>query len=127
MSNDIVKADNTKNVPNKSTDIIEAEYNYTRNNLVEIIESSREVLERTSELVLESEHPRMVEVYSQLIKNLAEVNKSIMEVRERKMKMTGELDEDSSDTPLVNNAIFVGSTGDLLKMVNEKNKKNEKI
>lgn len=127
-NNDIIEAEWTedgKNLP--STEVrdfteVDAEFEYARNNLVKIIETSDEVLSNTAELVLESEHPRMVEVYSGLIKSLADVNKNILELREKKMKIKGELintDPESGKVPRVvnNNAIFVGSTEELLQAI----------
>ena len=103
-------------------DDIDLEFYYARNNLIKILETSREVLDSTAELAIESGHPRMVEVYSGLIKNLADVNKSLFEIREKKMQMQGDMEVEHDKQVVNNNAIFVGSTDDLLEMM--KNKQN---
>ena len=72
-----------------------------------------------TDLVIEAEHPRMVEVYAGLVKTLADVNKSLLELREKKMKIKGEDVEvattKASPTNVTNNTIFVGSTEELMK------------
>lgn len=101
---------------------VDAEFEYARANIVNILETSNEVLESTAELVKESEHPRMVEVYSGLVKNLADINKTLFEIREKKMKIKGEMVDNTRNTPnkvtqVNNNTIFVGSTEDLIKAI----------
>lgn len=124
-NNDIIEVEFTeegKNLP--STEVknaqVDIEFEYARGNIIRIIETSNEVLENTAELALESDHPRMVEVYSGLIKNLADINKTLFDIREQKMKIKGELldtDEISDGKQITNNAIFVGSTEDLLQVM----------
>lgn len=99
---------------------VDAEFEYARANIVNIIQTSNMVLKNTADLVIESEHPRMVEVYSGLIKNLADINKSLLGLRETKMKLKGEMVDNnivasSSPTTVTNNTIFVGSTDELLQ------------
>ena len=97
---------------------LDQEFEYSRNNIIKIIETSEAVLLNTAALTIESEHPRMVEVYSGLIKNLVEINKSIFELREKRMKLKGEfIEKDNIPTTITNNAIFIGSTEDLLQKI----------
>jgi hypothetical protein len=125
--NDIIEAEfreEGENLP--STEVkftqVDAEFEYARGNILQIIETSRSVLENTAELALESDQPRMVEVYSGLIKNLVEINKSLFEIREKKMRIKGEL-QDIEEIPqgntINNNAIFVGSTEELMQVMNK--------
>jgi len=135
MSNDtdIIEAEytvqtvNPKNLPStevlKSGKIspVDAEFEYARSNIINILQTSNSVLKNTALLVTESEHPRMVEVYSSLIKNLADINKSLLGLREKKMKMKGELIDEGTTTNKQtnhvtnNNTIFVGSTEELMQ------------
>lgn len=122
---DIIEAEFTeedKNLP--STEVkntqVDMEFEYARANIINILQTSNQVLENTADLALETEHPRMVEVYSGLIKTLADVNKSLFEIRESKMKIKGELadlEEAPAGTTINNNAIFVGSTEELLQQM----------
>jgi hypothetical protein len=63
----------TIEVDQSTLDDIDLEFYYARTNLINLLETSRDVLETTAELAVESGHPRMVEVYSGLVKNLADV------------------------------------------------------
>lgn len=131
--NDIIEAEytiqevNPENLP--STEVcedgkmsqVDAEFEYARANIINILQTSDKVLESTAELVIESEHPRMIEVYSGLIKNLADINKSLFDIREKKMKIKGE-GVDATPTPgkqtnVTNNTIFVGSTDELINAI----------
>lgn len=119
---DIIEAEFTeegKNLPSTKVNNtqVDMEFDYARANIINILQTSNQVLESTAELVLETEHPRMVEVYSGLIKNLADINKSLFDIREKKMKIKGELlDTEEAPTKTINNnAIFVGSTEELLQ------------
>ena len=119
---DIIEADFTEEGQNlPSTEVrdtqVDMEFEYARGNIIKIIETSKEVLENTAELAIDSDHPRVIEAYSGLIKNLADINKSLFEIREKKMKIKGEL-QDTEEVPtktVTNNAIFVGSTEELLQ------------
>jgi len=118
---DIIEAEFTeegKNLPAVISEV-DMEFRYARRNLVHIIETSHEVLENTAELVIESDHPRMVEVYSGLIKSLADINKTLFDIREKKMKIKGEFvdveEVPVGSTSITNNTIFVGSTEELIQ------------
>jgi len=109
---------------NKEELSIEQEYDLARENILHILRTSKAVLENTAELALDTDHPRMVEVYSGLIKNLADINKDLIDLQEKKMKLKkeyitqSEIDDDSN---LVNNnAIFVGSTEELFQLLKGK-------
>jgi len=102
---------------------IDLEFEYARANLVNIIEKSNNVLDATAVLAVESEHPSVVNAYTMLIKNLADINKSLLSLRETKMKLKGEIQDErvpskssaAQSTNVTNNTIFVGSTEELLK------------
>jgi len=94
------------------------EFEYARQNIIGMIETSREVVETTAELAVEMEHPRMIEVYSGLIKNLADINKSLIEMRKEREAVTPD-EEETVNANITNNNIFVGSTEELLKMMRE--------
>lgn len=102
----------------KNNTIVDMEFEYARANIINILQTSNKVLESTADLVMETEHPQMVQVYSGLIKTLIDVNKSLFELREKKMLIKGELadvEEVPTGTTINNNAIFIGSTEELLK------------
>lgn len=100
----------------KSTnDDIKKDYEYTRGNLYSLIEKGQEAINGILELAQESEMPRAYEVAGQLIKNVADATDKLMELQ-KKLK---EVEEDSkSKNPTnVTNALFVGSTSELSKLL----------
>ena len=108
----IEKQDPIKNV----TDDIDKDYEYTRANLYSLIEKGQESLNGIMELAGESASPRAYEVAGQIIKSVADTTDKLMELQ-KKLK---EIDEDKGKTTQVtNNALFVGSTSDLSKILKE--------
>ena len=108
----IEKQDALKNV----TDDVDKDYEYTRANLYSLIEKGQESLNGIMELAGESASPRAYEVAGQLIKSVADTTDKLMELQ-KKLK---EIDEDKGKTTQVtNNALFVGSTSDLSKILKE--------
>ena len=108
----IEKQDALKNV----TDDVDKDYEYTRANLYSLIEKGQESLNGIMELAGESASPRAYEVAGQIIKSVADTTDKLMELQ-KKLK---EIDEDKGKTTQVtNNALFVGPTSDLSKILKE--------
>ena len=111
--------------PVKSTsDDIEKDYDYTRANLYSLIEKGQESLNGIMELAGESASPRAYEVAGQIIKSVADTTDKLMELQ----KKVKEVDEEKSKGPstVTNNAVFVGSTSDLSKMLKDGILNNDK-
>ena len=106
-----------------STEDIRKDYEYTRGNLYSIIEKGQEAINGILELAQESEMPRAYEVAGQLIKNVADATDKLMELQ-KKLKDVNEEKESKSPTT-VNNALFVGSTAELQKMLKGMNEDNK--
>ncbi len=98
-----------------ATNDIEKDYDYTRANLYSLIEKGQESLNGIMELAGESASPRAYEVAGQIIKSVADTTDKLMELQ----KKVKEVDEDNQKTTnnVTNNAVFVGSTSDLSKML----------
>ena len=97
------------------SDDIDKDYDYTRANLYSLIEKGQESLNGIMELAGESASPRAYEVAGQIIKSVADTTDKLMELQ----KKVKEVDEDNQKTTnnVTNNAVFVGSTSDLSKML----------
>jgi len=111
--------------PVKSTsDDIEKDYDYTRANLYSLIEKGQESLNGIMELAGESASPRAYEVAGQIIKSVADTTDKLMELQ----KKVKEVDEEKTKTTnnVTNNAVFVGSTSDLSKMLKDGLLNNDK-
>ena len=111
--------------PVKSTsDDVEKDYDYTRANLYSLIEKGQESLNGIMELAGESASPRAYEVAGQIIKSVADTTDKLMELQ----KKVKEVDEEKAKGPsqVTNNAVFVGSTSDLSKMLKDGLLNNDK-
>ena len=100
-------------------DDIEKDYEYTRGNLYSIIEKGQEAINGILELAQESEMPRAYEVAGQLIKSVADATDKLMDLQ-KKLKDVNE-EQESKGPTTVNNALFVGSTAELQKLLKGKN------
>ena len=127
VETDIVPAETTK-VQKKEVksngDHIQKDYEYTRGNLYSIIEKGQEAINGILELAQESEMPRAYEVAGQLIKNVADATDKLLDLQ-KKLKDV-EAEEKVKGPSTVNNALFVGSTADLAKMLKDGLKEDPK-
>ena len=101
-------------------DDIEKDYEYTRGNLYSIIEKGQEAINGILELAQESEMPRAYEVAGQLIKSVSDATDKLMDLQ-KKLKDVNE-EEKSKGPTTVNNALFVGSTAELQKLLKQNGK-----
>jgi valyl-tRNA synthetase len=101
------------------TQDIDLDYKYARENLYGVIEKGSEALDTLIELAKASEHPRAFEVVSQLTKTLVDANKDLLDIQKKvkDLKKT----EEAAKPQNVTNALFVGSTAELQKLVNGRN------
>ena len=99
------------------SDDIDKDYDYTRANLYSLIEKGQESLNGILELAGESASPRAYEVAGQIIKSVADTTDKLMELQ----KKVKDIDEDKNKGPsnVTNNALFVGSTSELSKMLKQ--------
>lgn len=95
------------------------DFELTRGNIKEIIGKGREALDGIMELAKASEHPRVYEVVGQLIKTLVDANKDLMALHKQNKELN-KRDENDPEIKNVTNAIFVGSTAELQKIIRGK-------
>ena len=122
-SGDVIKPEVVESKIQKvkeGVDDIKKDYEYTRGNLYSIIEKGQEALNGVLELAQESEMPRAYEVAGQLIKNVADATDKLMDLQKKLKDVEEEKQVRGPST--VNNALFVGSTADLQKMLKDMNK-----
>jgi len=95
---------------------VDNDYKYARENLYGVIEKGTDALDTLIELAKASEHPRAFEVVSQLTKTLVDANKDLLDIQKKVKDLKK---EDEKEQPQqVTNALFVGSTAELQKMIN---------
>ena len=100
-----------------SEDDVEKDYEYQRENFYNLVEKGQTAIEGILELAKESEHPRTYEVAGNLIKQVAEVTEKLGDLQEKIKKLK---DVPSNAPKSVTNALFVGSTAELQKMLKSK-------
>ena len=103
----------------QENDDIENDYKYQRENIYNLVERGTDAIDGILEIARESEHPRTYEVAGNLIKQVAEVTEKLGELQE-KMKRLKEVPSNAPKN--VTNALYVGSTAELQKLL--KGKKN---
>ena len=93
---------------------IKKDYEYTRANLYSLIEKGQEAVNGILELAGEGDSPRAYEVAGQLIKNIGDVTDKLIDLQ-KKIKDLNEDKPSKVSNSVTNNAVFIGSTSDLLK------------
>ena len=115
-----LKGANTKVIVKRPSDKLEdvdADYKYQRENFYNLVERGQDAIEGILEIAKESEHPRTYEVAGNLIKQVAEVTEKLGELQE-KMKRLKEVPNTAPKN--VTNALFVGSTAELQKVLKDR-------
>ena len=106
----------TRVIPQNGKDD-DVDYNYARENYYNLIERNQDAVEEMLEIAKQSEHPRSFEVVGQLIKSGLEANESLMKLHKTKKELSI---EKGGPGVAVNNAVFVGSTAELQKLLKVK-------
>ena len=105
----------TRVIPQNGKDD-DIDYNYARENYYNLIERNHDAVEEMLEIAKQSEHPRAFEVVGQLIKSGLDANKELMALHKTKK----ELSIEKGPTQVTNQAVFVGSTAELQKLLKVK-------
>jgi hypothetical protein len=107
----------SKKIPKSNEDDIENDYKYQRENFYNLVERGQDAIEGILEIAKESDHPRTYEVAGNLIKQVAEVTEKLGDLQEKMRKLK---EVPNSAPKNVTNALFVGSTAELQKMLKGK-------
>ena len=103
--------------PVSNEDDVENDYKYQRENFYGLVERGQDAIDGILELAKEGEHPRAYEVAGNLIKQVAEVTEKLGDLQEKMRKLK---EVPNSAPKNVTNALFVGSTAELQKMLKGK-------
>jgi multidrug efflux pump subunit AcrB len=95
---------------------IEDDYDHARGNLRKLLLDGQAALQTALSVAQQSEHPRAIEVVGNLMKQLADINQQLLDLHQQKKKLD-DPGKDTSKQVTNNNAIFVGSTTELNKMI----------
>ena len=121
VESSIVEVDNTpKSIvkPEQKTDISK-DYEYTRANLYSLIEKGQEAINGIMELAGEGGSPRAYEVAGQLIKSVADTTDKLIDLQKKLKDVEEDAGNNKGPNTVTNNAVFVGSTSELQKLLKQ--------
>ena len=114
----IVKAEDTELQKSQTrAENVEKDYDYTRGNLYSLIEKGQEAINGIMEVAGETASPRAYEVAGQLIKSVADTTDKLADLHKKVKDI--EADNPKTQSTVTNNALFVGSTSELSKMLKD--------
>jgi hypothetical protein len=119
---DVTPIGNTEVLPQVApqqirNDQLDDDYETTRSNLHTILQQGQDALYHALEVAKASEHPRAFEVVGGLMKHLSDINTQLLDLHKKKQSIEAPTKEERKS--VTNNAIFVGSTNELSKMLND--------
>ena len=120
IKSDIVEVEKVKedlNIQPLKSEDIQKDYEYTRANLYSLIEKGQEAINGIMELAGEGGSPRAYEVAGQLIKSVGDVTDKLIDLQ-KKLKDV-EVEKSKTTNNVTNNAVFVGSTSELSKLLKQ--------
>ena len=103
-------------IPSTDNDI-DDDYKYARENLKEIIDSAQQSIADLASIASTSESPRAYEVLSTMMKTIVDANKDLLDIHKSVKKLKE--DNNTSAPKNVTNALFVGSTSDLMNLIKD--------
>ena len=129
ITGELVQTENVGITPEQkpdrlTKDDITKDYEYTRGNLYSIIEKGQEAINGILELAQESEMPRAYEVAGQVIKSVSDATDKLMDLQKKLKDVEEEKVQKGPNT--VNNALFVGSTAELGKLLKAQQLQDDK-
>jgi hypothetical protein len=101
---------------------VDNDYKYSRDNYYDLIQKGQEAIEGILEIAKEGQHPRAYEVAGQLITNVAQTVDKLQDLQ-KKLKDLKDLPKTANQN--IKNALFVGSTAELQKMLKKESEKND--
>jgi hypothetical protein len=115
MKTEIITKDGEVITPSDSK--VEDDYDLTRGNIQALLKQGHEALHSALEIAKASEHPRAFEVVGNLMKQLVDANQQLMDLHKQKQKLDEPSKKENAKQVTNNNAIFVGSTSELNKLI----------
>jgi hypothetical protein len=96
-------------------DPVNADADFARNNIRELVTQGNQAVNELMLIARDGQHPRAFEVLSGLMKNLADMNKDLLEIQKRKKDLVPKAEAQNNLN--IDKAVFVGSTAELVKML----------
>lgn len=103
----------------EKNEALDHDYETTRSNLHSILSQGQTALFHALEVAKQSEHPRAFEVVGGLMKNLSDINHQLLDLHKKKQSIESPKGETKEIANVTNNSVFVGSTTELSKMLDD--------
>jgi hypothetical protein len=113
-----IELTNTEVIESEPKTTIDDDAEFARNNLRNLIDKGNDAANHIVEIAKQSEHPRAFEVAAGLLKNLADMNKDLLEIQKRKNDLH-QKNTNNTQNINVDKAVFIGTAADLLKQLKE--------
>ncbi len=107
--------ENTLSAVVEYIDPVNADADFARTNIRDLVLQGNRAVDELMLVARDGQHPRAYEVLSGLIKNLADMNKDLLEVQKRKKDLAPKTETQNNLN--IDKAVFVGSTAELVKML----------
>jgi len=104
---------------------IQNDFDYARENLMDVIGKGQEALFDLMDVARQSQHPRAYEVLSTLMNTMVGASKDLLDLQAKKKKLLET--EPNANSQQVTNNLFVGSTAELQKMLEQRKTKNDDV
>jgi hypothetical protein len=105
-----------------------ADFNMARSNIHEVIQNGSNAIDRLAQIADASQHPRAFEVLATLLKVQLDANKDLMELQKKIREIQTADEPHNEEAKSVTNNLFVGSTSELQRMIeNMKNGSNDQV
>lgn len=98
------------------------DFEMARANVYEMIESGKESMDRLAQIAASSQHPRAFEVYAKLMDTVLNANKELLNLQSKIREIKHADSPVNEKAKSVTNNLFVGSTAELQKMIQEMKK-----
>ena len=107
------------------TDLNESasDHKYAKQNMIDAIETAKTMLLEMEELARSSQHPGAYRVYNEMFAKFIDANKAVMENNLIKSKLDATLPREEQPKNVTNNNLFVGTTSELLDMIEKAREK----
>jgi|TARA_B110000908_G_C10147540_1_gene399754 hypothetical protein len=96
---------------------LDNDYEYARGNLYQVIENGAAALNDLLQVAQQGQHPRAYEVVATLVRTLSDANMTLMDITKKKQDIANDEGGKKDGPNTVNNTLFVGSTGELQKLI----------
>lgn len=96
----------------------EHDFKYARKNIKDLLKRGENAVDGLLKVAEESEHPRAYEVAANFIKTLSDMNKDLLDIQKKRKELSGDIPSNTQKT-VIDKAVFIGSTQELIKMIKD--------